>query len=77
MGSMSKERPQSRLTGMLAIVLAAVFLLPAMSSCAGDAELFKTQAAKLTEDKKTRMDKINAIFAFVRDEVKQVPTKYG
>lgn len=41
------------------------------------AALFAAEAGELTANCRTRIDKLVALHAFVRDEIRQVATKYG
>ena len=60
----------------------AVVLIPALAfseegSSTNDAALFAAKAKELAAGKNTRVDKIIALQAFVRDEIAQAKTQYG
>jgi hypothetical protein len=60
----------------------AVALIPALAlseegSSTNDAALFAAKAKELAAGKNTRVDKIIALQAFVRDEIAQAKTQYG
>lgn len=44
---------------------------------AKEAKAFKDKVQELTKDKTDRLDKILAVYNFVRDDVAQIPAKYG
>ena len=49
----------------------------AENAATNDAVLFAAKARELTAGKDTRIDKIIALQAFVRDEIAQAKTQYG
>ena len=42
-----------------------------------DDSVFQTKAQELTQDKVSRLDKLQALHTFVRDEIAQARTQYG
>ncbi len=38
---------------------------------------FETEVARLTENTESRVEKINQLFTYVRDSIRQIPVNYG
>ncbi len=41
------------------------------------ADVFATKAQELTSERETRIDKLIAVHAFVRDEIRQIKTSFS
>jgi hypothetical protein len=63
------------------LFLAAAFTgcdMPSSRSAAGKpASTFKGEVARLTSQASNRTDRIQALYSYVRDNVRQTPTSYG
>lgn len=64
-------------TRMTLVCCAAVLLSAALGFAEEDRQVFADKAAELTAGKESRVSKIVALNAFVRDEIAQVKTTYG
>lgn len=66
---------------IFSIILATVFSgcdMPSSRSSAGKpAATFKGEVTRLTTHTSNRTDRIQALFTYVRDNVRQTPTSYG
>jgi len=64
---------------MLTVLLFAFsgYAQTAPATAAAQPPAFQVKADELIKDKATRLEKIQAIHAFVRDQIDQAPTQYG
>ncbi len=64
---------------LLCAALAAVPLIAAMAQdkTGDEADPLKQKAAELVKDKASKAEKVVAIYNFVRDEITQIPSKFG
>ena len=69
-----------RIVGFASLIV-LIFVLSASAQSAapavGDDAAFLAKAQELTKDKVSRLDKLQALQTFVRDEIAQAKTQYG
>ena len=59
------------------LLLTAVFTGCDRPSAGRPASTFKEEVTRLTSHASNRTERIQALFAYVRDNVRQIPTSYG
>ena len=63
--------------GWIAFAFVAVVVFFLLQGPAKPENEFHRKMLEITEGKQTRMEKVSAVYAFVRDEIQEIKTKYG